>query len=153
MRRIDRRASLAALLAGLAGCAPTSEQQAAAFAPTAAASAARVRGTRRFETADAGAMLQSVLGVLQDLGFTIEESQAQQGVVVASKSSSGSVRAQVFVRPAMDRRAVMVRAAFQRVVRRPGAMLPVGEMLDDPAVYQGFFEKLAQSAFLTAHEI
>ena len=108
---------------------------------------------RRFDTADARAMLQSVVGVLKGLGFTIEESQAQQGVVVGSKASGGLVRAQVVLRPAADRQATIVRATFQRMVRRPGAMLSTGETLDDPLVYRGFFEKLAQSAFLTAHEI
>ncbi len=32
-------------------------------------------------------------------------------------------------------------------------MLAVGETLNDPVLYQGFFEKLAQSAFLIAYEI
>jgi hypothetical protein len=46
-----------------------------------------------------------------------------------------------------------MRATFQRVVYRPGAMLALGDTLDDPLLYQGFFERVAQSAFLTAHEI
>jgi hypothetical protein len=46
-----------------------------------------------------------------------------------------------------------VRATFQRYRPRPGAMLAVGETLDDPLLYQGFFERVAQSAFLTAQEI
>jgi hypothetical protein len=153
MAGVVRRAGLAALFAGLSGCAPTAEQQAAAFAPTASANAVRARGSRRFETADTKLVMQSILGVLQDLGFTIEESQSQQGVVVASKASGANLRAQVAWRPAADRHATVVRATFQRMVRRPGAMLPFGETLDDPALYQGFFEKLAQSTFLTAHEI
>ena len=153
MRFPSRRAGLAALLAGLAGCAPTPEQQAAALAPTSAASAARARGTRRFDTPDTRAVLQSAVGVLQDLGFTIEETQAQQGVIVGSKASGSLVRTQIVLRPTVDRRATVVRATFQRMVHRPGAMLPFGETLDDPLLYQGFFEKLAQSMFLTAHEI
>ncbi|CAH2600931.1 protein of unknown function [Rhodovastum atsumiense] len=36
---------------------------------------------------------------------------------------------------------------------QPGAMLALGDTLDDPALYQGFFERIAQSVFLTAHEI
>jgi hypothetical protein len=149
---LGRRAALAAL-AGLAGCAPTAEQQSAAMAPTAAASAVRARESRRFDTADRVAMLQATVGVLQDLGFAIEESQAQQGVVVGSKPAGARIRAQVALRPAADGRATIVRATFQRVIPRPGAMLAYGETLDDPAIYQGFFEKLAQSLFLTAHEI
>jgi len=154
MRRFQRRAGFAALESGVAAaCAPTSEQQAAALAPTAAAIATRARGTRRFDTTDTRVMLHSAVGALQDLGFTIEESQAQQGIVVGSKASGGLVRAQVVLRPTADRQATVVRATFQRMIRRPGAMLPIGETLDDPLMYQGFFERLAQSAFLTAHEI
>lgn len=148
----SRRAVLVSL-AGLAGCVPTAEQQSAAMAPTAAASAVRARESRRFDSVDKVAMLQGTVGVLQDLGFTIEESQAQQGVVVASKLAGGRLRAQVAVRPTADGRATIVRATFQRVVPRPGAMLAYGETLDDPLLYRGFFEKLAQSLFLTAHEI
>jgi hypothetical protein len=149
---LARRAALAAL-AGVAGCAPTAEQQSAALTPTAAASAVRARESRRFDSADKVAMLQATVGVLQDLGFSIEESQAQQGVVVGSKLAGSRIRAQVALRPAADGRATIVRATFQRVVPRPGAMLAYGETLDDPAIYQGFFDKLAQSLFLTAHEI
>ncbi|MDO9708520.1 hypothetical protein [Paracraurococcus lichenis] len=152
MQGMSRRAALAAL-AALSACAPTAEQQAAALTPSAAATAVRARESRRFDTGDRTLLLQSVIGVLQDLGYSIEESQAQQGVVVASRIAGGRVRAQVVLRPAADRGATIVRATFQRVVPRPGAMLAYGETLDDPAIYQGFFEKLAQSLFLTAHEI
>ncbi len=93
------------------------------------------------------------MGALQDLGFTIEETQAQFGVIVGTKLSGAQIRAQVVVRPASDPRSTIVRTTFQRIVVRPGAMLSIGETMDEPELYQGFFEKLAQSAFLTAYEI
>ncbi|MFC4165891.1 hypothetical protein [Teichococcus aestuarii] len=139
--------------AALAGCAPTAEQQAAAFMPSAAATALRARQSRRFDTADRELMLQSTVGALQDLGYLIEETQAAHGVVVGTKNTSGRVRAQVVLRPGADGRSILVRATFQTIVPRPGAMIAMGETLEDPAIYQGFFEKLAQSTFLTAHEI
>jgi hypothetical protein len=98
-------------------------------------------------------MMQAALGALQDLGFTVEETQPEHGVVVGSKLSGARIRGQVVLRPAAERRAIVVRATFQRIVPRPGAMLAMGEVLDEPELYQGFFERLAQSAFLTAHEI
>ncbi|KAA5610330.1 hypothetical protein [Rhodovastum atsumiense] len=98
-------------------------------------------------------MLQSAIGALQDLGFTIEESQAASGVIVGSKLSGARIRAQVSVRRIPQQRAMLVRATFQRIVPQPGAMLALGDTLDDPALYQGFFERIAQSVFLTAHEI
>jgi hypothetical protein len=147
-----RRASLAVLLF-LVGCAPTAEQQAAAFAPSGSALDARARQSRRFDTVDRTLMLQSTIGALQDLGFTIEESQAETGVVVGSRLGGGRIRAQVTIRGLPNGSGTAVRATFQRIVPRPGAMLAFGETLDDPALYQSFFERVAQSAFLTAHEI
>ncbi len=147
-----RRRALLALL-GLAGCAPTAEQQAAALAPSGATLAARARQSRRFDTPDRALMLQATMGALQDLGFTIEETQAEHGVIVGSKLAGAQIRGQVVLRPASDQQAILVRATFQRIMHRPGAMLALGEVLDDPELYRGFFERLAQSAFLTAHEI
>jgi hypothetical protein len=131
----------------------TSAQQAAALTPTSSAIAARTLQSRRFDTVDQRLMLQAAIGALQDLGFTIEESQAALGVVVGSKLSGARIRAQITVRSIPDQNATIMRATFQRIVPRPGAMIAFGDTLDDPEIYQGFFEKVTQSAFLTAHEI
>ena len=143
----------AVLLAALAGCAATPAQQAAALAPSAATLAARSVESRRFDTHDTTMMLQSAVGALQDLDFTIEETQPQFGVVVASKQAGAEIRAQVVVRPVPGAGGIIVRATFQRVLPSVGALPPHGELLTDPVLYRGFFEKLAQSAFLTAHSL
>lgn len=149
-----RRRGLISVLGALAaGCAPTAEQQAAALAPASSAVATRARQSRRFDTADQMLMMQSAIGALQDLGYTIEESNAGTGVIVASRVSGGRIRAQVYVRALPNGAGTAMRATFQRILYRPGAMLAVGETLDEPLLYQGFFERVAQSAFLTAHEI
>lgn len=135
------------------GCTPNAEQQGAALAPTASAVATRTRQSRRFDTADQTLMLQSAIGALQDLGYTIEESHVSTGVIVGSRLSGGRIRAQVSVRPLPNGAGTAMRATFQRILYRPGAMLAVGDTLDEPSIYQGFFERVAQSAFLTAHEI
>ncbi len=150
---IRRRAALAGVCATLAGCVPTAQQQAEAFTPTATATTARARESRRFDTRDLNLMLQAAIGTLQDLGYTIEETQAQHGVIVGSKLSGARFRAQIVVRPGAAGDAIAVRATFQRIIPRPGAMLAFGDTVTEPEVYQTFFEKLAQSAFLTAHEI
>ena len=98
-------------------------------------------------------MLRAAVGVLQDLGYSIEETQEQFGVIVASKLAGARIRAQIVVRPVPDAPSITVRANFQRVGFAIGANVPRGEVIVDPLIYQGFFEKLAQSAFLTAHEI
>jgi hypothetical protein len=98
-------------------------------------------------------MMSSAIGALQDLGFTIEESQALNGIIVGSRVSGVLIRAQVTVQPVNDRTGTIVRTTFQRIIPRSGATLTVGDTLDDPAIYREFFEKIAQSTFLTAHEI
>ncbi|WP_157982343.1 hypothetical protein [Oceanicella sp. SM1341] len=97
--------------------------------------------------------MQSALGALQDLGFGIDESSTQTGVIVGSKRAGAQLRVQVSVRALPEGGGTIVRAIFQRVVNRPGAMLSTGETLNDPSLYQQFFERVAQSAFLTAHSI
>lgn len=152
---LERRALVAGLVASslLNACAATPSQQIASLSASSGAVEARVRESRRFETGDRDLMLQSALGALQDLGFTIDESDGQTGILVGSKLTGAEIRAQVTIRSIADREESIVRATFQRIVNRPGAMLAVGETLDDPLLYQSFFERVAHSAFLTAHQI
>ncbi|MCK8788176.1 hypothetical protein M0638_27895 [Roseomonas sp. NAR14] len=63
------------------------------------------------------------------------------------------IRVLVVVRPTQDRRASTARVTFQRVVMNTDNQVSRTETLDDPVLYQRFFEHLAQSSFLTAHEI
>lgn len=144
---------LAALATIGPGCAPTPEQQGAAIARGEPVNVARARETRRFETANSAQVLQAAVGALQDSGFTIEETQAEAGLVTALKLTGARIRVQVSVRRLPGRDATVARATFQRVVPRPGAMLAMGEVLDDPQLYRDFFERMSQSLFLTANEI
>jgi hypothetical protein len=148
-----RRLIIGLLALASSSCAATPAQQVSALSRSDSASDVRARQTRRFDTADRALMLQASLGALQDLGFTIDESDAQTGIVVGSKAGGDILRAQVTVRGVPDRQETIVRAVFQRIRPRPGAMIDVGESIGDPALYQGFFERIAQSAFLTANEI
>lgn len=152
---VDRRTLVLGFGAAtlLSACQTTGAQQAAALTPSSGAVAARARQSRRFETEDRDLMMRAALGALQDLGFSIDESDEKMGVLVGSKLAGGKIRAQVTARPLSGGNGTLMRATFQRVIARPGAMLSFGETLDDPELYQAFFEKVAQSAFLTAHEI
>lgn len=152
-RRRLGSAMLAVLGLSLGACVATPEQQAAALSPSRSSIAQRTRQSRRFDTTDRTLMLQAALGALQDLGFTIEESQPAEGVIVGSKLSGATLRAQVSIRETPGMAAMVVRVTFQRIIPRPGAMLALGETLEDPVLYQEFFERLAQSAFLTAHGV
>lgn len=150
----NRRFALASLLTlFVAGCAATSSQQVSALSRSNTATDVRARQTRRFDTADRALILQASLGALQDLGFSIDESDSETGIMVGSKSSGSVLRAQVTVRGVPNQDETLVRVIFQRITPRPGAMIDYGKTIDDPALYQGFFERIAQSIFLTANEI
>ena len=134
--------------------------------------------TRRFETTDEHALLTSSLEVLQDLGFSVDETEPELGLIVASKnrdaSSSGEmigaffigaatdsevtynveqkIRASVVTR-SMGRSGTTVRVTFQRIVWNNTGAIAANESLEDPRLYQQFFVKLSNSVFLTAFDI
>lgn len=134
--------------------------------------------TRRFETKDEKKLLTAGAQVLQDLGFNLEESETGLGVVVGSKdrdaTEAGQVAGAVFMavmfgvnmpidqnqkirvslitRPVGDKETA-ARVTFQRVVWNNRGQVSTTEPLDDPKLYQEFFDKLSQSVFLTANEI
>lgn len=135
--------------------------------------------TRRFDTGDEESILQAVAGLLQDLGFNIDESETKLGIIVASKDrdatdggqvalaflvalagggttpvdSNQKLRASVVTFPASEGKALNVRVTFQRVVWNTQGQVTKSEALKDPEFYREFFEKLSKSVFLEAHEI
>ncbi len=181
MRR-ESRAHLAVLLV-LCGCAQQIPKEALELTPESLAS--RQLQTRRFDTRDEKALLSASAAVLQDLGFTIEASATELGVIVGSKDLSaveaGQVAASIFValltavggRPVVmawdqkqkvrisvisrssgqDSENTSVRATFQRIVWNTRKEVTKTEALNDPKLYQDFFEKLSKAVFLDAHEL
>jgi hypothetical protein len=134
--------------------------------------------TRAFETADETHLLQASAGVLQDLGFTLDESETELGVIVASKDRSAveagqvagqvamallfgvytpvdknqKIRASLVTRPLTPERSA-VRVTFQRMVWNDQGQVSKAEFIDDALIYQEFFDKLGQSIFLTGHSV
>jgi len=167
----------AACAAFMTGCAmqQTVPPQALKFTPQSLQD--RQAQTRRFETNDEKAMLASVSGLLQDLGFAIDESDSRLGVLVASKDRDASevgqavmsvffvlltgvplptdaqqkLRASVVTKPGTD--GLAVRVTFQRIVWNTQGQVSRVEALNDIKAYQDFFEKLSKSVFLEAQEI
>src|SRR5258708_10843313 len=94
---------IALVLAGvLAACQQsTVEQQKAALTLAPDSMAHRQMQMRRFDTKDEGLMTSASAGVLQDLGFTLEESSVSTGLLVASKDRDavelGQVAGQLFL--------------------------------------------------------
>jgi hypothetical protein len=134
--------------------------------------------TRRFDTKDETKLLVSGSQVLQDLGFTIEDSETKLGVIAGSKDRDATevgqvigavlltlltkqaqayddkqkIRVSLITRPVSSKE-TLVRVTFQRVVWDTQGKVSKTEPLNDPGLYQEFFSKLSQSVFLTANEI
>jgi len=176
-RSIASKVWIGGLLAtgGLCGCAPHIPPNALAMRPQSLEW--RHRSTRRFFTTDEKQILAASAGLLQDLGFTIDNSASDLGLVVASMDrtavEAGQVAGKVFlflllrVDVPIDRNQkfrasivthpsgneIAVRVTFQRVVWNDRNNISKLEPLDDPKMYQEFFEKLSQAVFLEAHAI
>jgi len=135
--------------------------------------------TRVFETADEAALLSASAALLQDLGFTLDESEVGLGVIVASKDRDATemgqvvgavavavlfgahmpvddeqkIRAALVTRKLEDRNGYAVRLTMQRIVWNTDRRVSKTEPLDDPEMYQAFFDKLSKSVFLEAQEL
>ncbi|RVT99575.1 hypothetical protein EOD42_05705 [Rhodovarius crocodyli] len=168
-----------------AGCVPEAETHASHFTLGSSVVQQRQLQSRRYDTADERMLLQAVAGVFQDLGFQIDESRPQIGLIMGSKERSAveagqvaaatllillaaaagapqqrvvidrdqRIRILVVVRRVPQQEAVVARVTMQRVVVNTENRLSRIETLDDPRLYQEFFNMLSQSVFLTGHEI
>jgi hypothetical protein len=134
--------------------------------------------TRRFETQSEHELLTASLEVLQDLGFSVDETEPDLGLIVASKnrdaSSTGEmigafiigaagdtqvsynveqrIRASVVTR-GLGKSGTSVRVTFQRIVWNNLGEISTNESIEEPKLYQEFFAKLSNSVFFTAFDI
>lgn len=175
-RAIARR--VAVLLAVLVGCTPRIPKEALELSPKSLEN--RQVQTRRFDTTDESSILSASAALLQDLGFNLDEAAPELGLILASKDRSaveaGQVAAAVFValltgvatptdknqkfrasvvtRPiGENRESIAVRVTFQRIVWNTQGQVSKREALDEPKMYQEFFDKLSKAVFLEAHEL
>ncbi len=179
MRRIARHIPLYVVFAGfLAGCEPGIPKEALQLSPESLKD--RQLQTRRFETRDEAKLLSASALLLQDLGFTLDESETKLGLIVGSKDRSAvnagqvvfaiiiaglgggsmpidqaqKMRASLVTRPIGDTGdSTAVRVTFQRIVWNDRGQISRQERMNDPKIYQEFFSKLSKSVFLEAHEI
>ena len=99
--------------------------------------------SRVFDTTDKQKTLKSVISTMQDLGFVISKADAQVGVVTGSKfADRNSVILSVTVRSKNDKQ-ILVRANAQQQL----------ESIEDPQMYQDFFNALQKAMFLKAQEL
>lgn len=146
-RRLLGIVALAACAAGLAACATPVDQGVL----TAPESQLRLRSiqSRVFDTGDRQKVLRGVVATLQDLEFMIEAADPGLGVVTARKFAirAGSalpndLMLTVTVYPRGERQTVVrANAEYNR------------KAIEEPAVYQSFFNSLGRSLFLAGREV
>ena len=136
--------------------------------------------TRKYNTTAEDKIITTCVNVLQDSGFTIENTDAKLGTILASKEreavEAGQVAgalivavifgvavpidknqkmfASIVVSPAAsEKKASLVRITFSRLVWNDRNAVSKAERLEDPEVYQTFFTKLSKGLFLEAQNI
>jgi hypothetical protein len=170
------------LAASLTGCAATIPKD--ALIPTPDTLERRQLQSRRLDGISETQLLAASAGVLQDLGFNIDESETKLGVIVASKDRSAftasqvlaaialgflgappsvdktqKIRVSLVTRPALAADGTpradsqLLRITIQRVVWNTENQITRIEAIEEPAIYQAFFEKLSKSVFLEAQQI
>ncbi len=98
--------------------------------------------TREYDTLDKSMTMRSVIATLQDLGFTIDQADADLGTITATRLHQYPMRMTVTVVERQDSR-ISVRANAR-----------IGEMpVTDAETYQDFFVVLDKAMFLTLHDV
>jgi len=142
--------------------------------------------SRQYDTTNEQQILSAVAGVLQDLGFTLDDSETELGLVSASKKADAThggqiagaimldilgaiggaspnataqcdkhqiVKASVITKPGLDGKKTIVRLTLQRIVWNMNNQVSRVETINDPQIYQKFFDGLSKSIFLEAQQI
>jgi hypothetical protein len=183
LRYLGFRGLLLALFtaSALSGCASIPED---ALTPTPDSLERRQLQSRRLDGINETNLLAASAGVLQDLGFNIDESETRLGVIVASKDRSAwnagqitaavalalfgayypvdktqKIRVSLVTRPALAADGTprpdsqILRITIQRLVWNVDNQLTRIDSIEEPAVYQEFFDRLSKSIFLELQEI
>ena len=122
-------------VAGLAGCATATPVD---IGSNTTQLESRQIQTRQYDTLDKTLTMRSVVATLQDLGFTIDQADAELGTITATRYQQSTMRMTVTVIQRGEER-VSVRSNA-RIDERP---------VSDAATYQDFFVALDKAMFLT----
>jgi hypothetical protein len=98
--------------------------------------------TREYDTLDKPMTMRSVIATLQDLGFTIDQADADLGTVTATRLHEYTMRMTVTV----------VERDNQRISVRANARINENSVTD-AATYQDFFIVLDKAMFLTLNKV
>ena len=138
MSRPQRLVLLLGLLS-LAGCATTTPTN---IAGGGTQLETRQIQTREYDTLDKAMTMRSVIATLQDLGFTIDQADAELGTVTATRLDQYTMRMTVTV----------VQKEGERISVRANARIGENAVMDAPT-YQDFFVVLDKAMFLTLHKV
>ena len=136
--------------------------------------------SRKFTTLNSRMLLSAGAGVLQDMGYTIDESNAVLGVLTASKNADArdtgqilgaitvalltgvvpptdkeqNIRICLVIQEALDKqKSSVARITIQRVIWNTEGHISRVESVHSPELYQAFFDKLSKATFLEANQI
>jgi hypothetical protein len=136
--------------------------------------------SREFRTLDNKLLLSAGASVLQDMGYSIDESNVGLGVLSASKQADAKnagqiagaialalltgtvtptddeqkIRICLVIQTALDdETASVARITIQRVIWNTQGKISRVESINSPELYQAFFDKLSKSTFLEANQI
>ncbi len=136
--------------------------------------------TRQFKTKNDVELISAGIGVLQDMGYTIDETEKDVGLVTASKVADATDGGQVFLailaaafggqstaidkdqkikvclvtkKSNKDPSYFLTRITFQRVIWNTRGQVSRAETIKNKDIYNEFFAKLSKSVFLEANKI
>ena len=164
------------MLVGLYGC-ETIPKDAFKLSPSSLQD--RQLQTRFYEMDNEVELISSGIGVLQDMGYAIDETEKDAGLVTASKNvdatNGGQVAAAIFValmgggnmaideeqkikvsfvtNPSKKRDGYLARVTFQRIIWNTQGQIATAETMKTQEIYTEFFDKLSKSVFLEEQNI
>lgn len=136
--------------------------------------------SRLYETRNETRLLAACIGVLQDMGYSIDESQKRLGLITASKTVDArsnaqmagvlalilmggnpppidraqTIRVSVVTTPSqLKKGGFIARVTFQRLIINTEGAISRVETINDKRIYQEFFSKLSKSVFLEGHHL
>jgi len=166
------------LLAGLLSACASIPKDAFKLSPTSLED--RQMQSRKFDTLDQKRLLAAGAGVLQDLGYNIDEANTTLGVLTASRKADAKDTRQIVALVALgiltgtpvawdekqkinlclvitpsldDPKASVARITMQRIIWNSQGTLSRVESIKAPELYQAFFDKLSKAVFLEANQI
>lgn len=134
-----RKFVLLGSLACIAGCATSTPVD---ISGNSTQLEARQIQTRQYDTLDKTLTMRSVIATLQDLGFTIDQADAELGSITATRYDQVTMRMSVTV----------VQRAVEKVSVRANARIDESA-INDAETYQDFFVALDKAMFLTLNKV